>query len=547
MKGNSYWQPGRREDLWQDSLRSGKFWDVIVVGGGITGAGIFNECTRLGLRTLLLEKHDFAWGTSSKSSKMVHGGLRYLATGQLKLTLDSVREREKLLNEAPGLVDPLAFVMGHYRGEFPPGFLFNRVLDVYDKMAGERNHQHFPKSELPFIAPGMTGENLSGITQFGDAVTDDARLVMRVLHQGVTAGGVAVNYAAVESVVHHQGKVSGVSVTDRISGRQAEVRASLVINATGAWADQLRLQEGQEAKIRPLRGSHLVLPWQRFPVSSSISFFHPKDKRPVFVFPWEGVAVVGTTDLDHNQDMEQDARITEEEAKYLLNGVNKLFPGQHITQEDVLCTWSGIRPVVAGGQLDPSKEKREHSVWDDNGLISVAGGKLTTFRLIALDVLKAAEKYLGFKIPAKSKNRIFRDAPPQNFSSELTDRQARRLAGRYGRHAADVVQEERAGEPIKRSNVLWGEVDWTLKHEAVQHLDDLLLRRTRFGLLVPDGGVEAMDGIRDRCKRILGWSGADWDREYKRYQEVYLRDFSLPGNAEPVRMPLNGARTGGAS
>jgi glycerol-3-phosphate dehydrogenase len=302
------WAAGYRERL-LEKLKAGQCkWDVIVVGGGITGAGILRECSRRGLQALLVEKKDFAWGTSSKSSKMVHGGLRYLATAQFGLTRDSVQERQRLMAEAPGLVDPLQFLMGHYKGQFPPGFIFNRVLDMYDLMAGKRNHRHYPARDGIYLAPGILENGLQSITQFGDAVTDDARLVLRVLHEAICEGAHALNYVGAVSVLRQSkgagqnspatggssGAVRGLLLKDEETGESFEAEASVVINATGAWADHLRAQEGLEAHIRPLRGSHLVLPHWRFPVAYSVSYFHPQDKRPVFVFPWEGTTVIGT-------------------------------------------------------------------------------------------------------------------------------------------------------------------------------------------------------------------------------------------------------------
>lgn len=525
-----------REALWQQLRQHPVRWDVLIVGGGITGAGVLRECTRRGLKALLVEQQDFAWGTSSKSSKMVHGGLRYLTTGQFGLTRDSVRERQRLLEEAPGLVDPLQFLMGHYKGQFPPGFIFNRVLDVYDLMAGHRNHRRFPAREVTFLAPGLLENGLKSLTQFGDAVTDDARLVLRVLQEARREGGYALNYVRAESLLKagSDGRVRGLTLHDTLTGDRVEVEARVVINATGAWADHLRGQMGQAGQIRPLRGSHLVLPHWRFPVSYSVSYFHPRDKRPVFVFPWEGTTVIGTTDLDHDQDMQADARITAEEVNYLLEGIRHAFPSWRITRDDVLCTWSGIRPVVGTGSLDPSKEKREHSIWDDQGLITVAGGKLTTFRLIALDVLNAAAVYLEGQGQGSADARIFKsDRPVIRSETCLSADQQRRWWGRYGAAAHLLIAGgPAAGRRIGDSLVCWGELDYALQHESVCHLDDLLLRRTRLGQLLPQGATEHLPEIGRLCQQHLGWNEAQLREEIDRYQAIYARDFSLPPIAQ---------------
>ncbi len=541
MNPKGRWAAGGRE-VGIDALISGKErWDVVIVGGGITGAGILLECARRGLKALLLEKHDFSYGSSSKSSKMVHGGLRYLAAGQYGLTRDSVRERQRLMDEAGGLVDPLGFLMGHYQGEFPPGFLFEKVLNVYDFIAGKRQHKRYPARDAQFLAPGICPEKLESISQFTDAVTDDSRLVLRVLHEALAKGCQAYNYCAVEAVQRSntqgalKGPVDAVQVKDLIGDRTFEVPARVVINATGAWADELRIKEGEAARMRPLRGSHLVIPQWRIPVAFSVSYFHPQDKRPVFVFPWEGVTVIGTTDLDHSQDMDQDARITSEEVVYLLTGLNRQFPGLGLTTDDVLCTWSGVRPVVGSGEKNPSKEKREHSVWDDQGLITVAGGKLTTFRLIALDVLKHAASYLSDRNLDILVNRkavgaaIFTETIDASQLTGIPRSQAQRFAGRFGFAARELASGSRQSlQIIGASKVSWAELEWSLHNEQVVHLDDLLLRRSRLGLLLPRGAEEEFDHVGTRCREVLGWSESYWGAEVTRYQKIYAQYFSLP-------------------
>ncbi|WP_250658744.1 glycerol-3-phosphate dehydrogenase/oxidase [Alkalimarinus coralli] len=532
----SVWSPGWREQQ-ISKLRlqpEEKQWDLIVIGGGITGAGVMREATRRGLKTLLIEQKDFAWGTSSRSSKMVHGGLRYLGSGQFGLTLDSVKERQRLLEEAPGLVDPLNFLMGHYKGGFPGPFIFNVLLTIYDWMAGKRNHRFIKRAVKDFFAPGMKSSNLKGATQFADAVTDDARLVLRVLHEANSEGGVALNYVSAQDTVREGGRVKGVRVKDELSGASFDIYASAVVNASGAWTDELRAQMGAESVIRPLRGSHLVVPSWRLPTAYSVSFFHPKDKRPVFAFPWEGVTVIGTTDLDHKQDMKKDASITQEEVTYLIDAVNEQFPGAHINENDVVASYSGVRPVVGTGSLNPSSEKREHSIWDDQGLISVAGGKLTTFRLIALDVLDAAKEYLPAHTANSSDAAIFKEITPYVgdvlTKSKLTPHQIRRLKGRYGRHYGAVTTGVSEAELalVESTETLYAELRWSLENETIVHLEDLLLRRTRLGLLIGNGGEAIFDRLKPLCQSILGWDDERWNTELASYQKLIEECYSLP-------------------
>ncbi len=351
---------------------AGQEWDLIVVGGGISGAGILREAARRGWRCLLLEQRDFAWGTSSRSSKMVHGGLRYIAKGQWRLTRDSVRERQRLLGEAPGLVEPLSFVMAHYRGGFPGPRLFGGLLSVYDALAGRRNHRFYDAAALRYLAPGLKEQRLLGGTRFFDAVTDDARLVLRVLAEARHDGGEAFNGMRVRELLREGGQVVGLRAEDRESGELFDFRCRALALATGAWADELR-QPGGSEHIRPLRGSHLLLPAWRLPVAHAFSFMHATDRRPVFVFPWEGATVVGTTDLDHRDGLGEDARISRAELDYLLAACAQQFPAAAIEARDVLSTWAGVRPVVSSGDDSgkPSDEKREHVLWREPGCVTL--------------------------------------------------------------------------------------------------------------------------------------------------------------------------------
>ncbi|MFY9178236.1 MAG: glycerol-3-phosphate dehydrogenase/oxidase [Venatoribacter sp.] len=500
-------------------------YDLIVIGGGITGAGILLEAAKQGLKALLVEQRDFAWGTSSRSSKMVHGGLRYLASGDFKLTRDAVRERRKLLNEAPGLVDKLHFVMPHYRGGFPGPKLFSKVLGVYDFLAGQQDHEFYPASQTELWVSGLEQKNLLGITRFADAVVDDARLVLRVLHEARLQGAEAYNY--VKAVAYRNTQHPELELEDVETGERFVLQAKVVINATGAWTDNLRQQLGKKAVIRPLRGSHLMVPFWRLPMAASLSFQHPEDKRPVFVFPWEGITVIGTTDLDHSHSLNQEARISSAEIDYLLNAINFALPKVKLTRDDIQASIAGVRPVVAGSKKDPSKERREHAIWNDNGLISVAGGKLTTFRLIAQDVLNTAKPYLpkGLLKAQRSNDAPLFITPKLAKPAQLDHASWQRLLGRYGGQVNAVAQ---AGmHKVASSNTLWGELVWALNNEAVVHLDDLLLRRTRLGVLLANGAAELQQPLQVLCQEALGWSNEQFAQEWQRYLDIWQNSYAI--------------------
>ncbi len=519
-------------------------WDIIVIGGGITGAGILLEAARRGMKVLLVEQRDFAWGTSSRSSKLVHGGLRYLKEGQLRLTRDSVRERQHLLRQAQGLVDPQSFAFADYRGRKPGRWLFQLGLAVYDRMAGQRARHHYSSDEFLMLAPHIDRADLKGGMCYLDAKTDDARLVLRVLQEARSLGGVALNYLRVQQVLRADdrtdGDVNGVRVVDAVSGETHAVRATVVINATGAWADGLRQQQGAPARLRPLRGSHLVLPAWRLPVAQAISLMHPHDGRPVFVFPWEGATLVGTTDIDHRGDLQQEATITPAEAGYLMDALQFQFPRLQLSPGDVIATYAGVRPVVDTGKADPSKEGRDHAVWMEQGLLTVTGGKLTTFRLIALDALRHVASRLPQGQEPPPNGPLLAPATALPLQRGLNTQQRQRLQGHYGPQARDVVAAAKDGElqTISGTHTLWVELRWAARHEAVVHLQDLMLRRTRLGLLLRGGGVDCLPRIRSICQAELGWDNARWDAEQTAYLALWQQHYSpTPWASKPLEMP----------
>ena len=527
-------------------------WDILIIGGGITGAGIAREAARRGLAVLLIEQKDFAWGTSSRSSKMVHGGLRYIASGDYKTTLLSVRERERMLSEASGLVNEMHYVMPHYKGKFPPPWIFNTLLRIYDGLAGKRYSKYFKKDAFLQLNPHIKQEKFLGASQFSDAVTDDSRLVMRVLDEAINDGAQAINYLKAESLItNEQGLVTGATLKDTSSednGKSYDVYAKVVVSATGAWADTLRMQASKQTEqsfhkqIRPSRGSHLVVSQERLPIKQAYTFLHPIDKRAVFVFPWENRTVLGTTDLDHPPLDDNEVGITNEEVDYLLAATNNLFDNVDISRKDVISSWAGVRPLISDGgdgkRVSPSKEKRDHSVWLDNNLVTVSGGKLTTFRLIALDVLKTCQQVLAFN-EADSKElgslntEVFSNQPPTNPKfTTLPKPLQQRLQGFYGLQLDALLELAHDDDLayVTDSNTIWAEIRFAAHYEQVIHLDDLLLRRTRLGLILPDGAMSPLisNRIKQICQQELGWDEQKWQKEVERYQDLWQRYYHLP-------------------
>jgi len=527
------WDMGWRDRIW---ARLDRPWDLIVIGGGITGAAILREASRVGLRGLLLEAGDFGSGTSSRSSKLVHGGFRYLRNAQISLTIESVRERERLLREGRGLVNPLGQLLVSMPGDRMPPWVFGIGLGLYDLIALKWGHKRYDADGLLTLCPQLEGAATLGGYRYIDAHTDDARLVLRILREAVGDGGVALNYARVEHLLRRvSGQVCGVMLRDLDpAGRQreAEVQAPVVISAVGAWADELRIQIGARSRLRLLRGSHLVLPAARLPLSRSVNIFHPADQRPVFAFPWEDVTIVGTTDVDHSRDLERDPWISPAETEYLMNFLSRAFPSLELSTNDVMSTFSGIRSVIDTGKANPSKESREHAIWRESGLLTVTGGKLTTFRLMAQAALRRVRTRLPGKPRFHSRQRVLDAASVDILASiDLEPSMRLRLLGRYGLEAPDFLAGNSPEdiESIPPTQTLWAELRWAARNEGVVHLDDLLLRRVRLGLQLPDGGLHQIERLRTIVQQELAWSDKAWDQELAAYKRLWLRSYSPPG------------------
>jgi glycerol-3-phosphate dehydrogenase len=286
---------------------------------------------------------------------------------------------------------------------------------------------------------------------------------------------------------------------------------------------------GMRPRLRRLRGSHLIFPAERLPLTRSVSFLHPADDRPVFAFPWEGVTLVGTTDVDLDEPLRTDVAISPAEAEYLLQAVQYAFSCQELTYADVQSTYAGVRPVVDTSKADPSKESREFVLWSENGLLTVAGGKLTTFRLMACQALRMVSKFIqGRKIDLRQ--RVLNPPPADVAFPEALNPAARlRLLGRYGQNAPALIQAAQADDfqPVGKTPTLWAELRWAARAEAVAHLDDLLLRRTRLGLLLPRGGLDYLERIRQTVQPELGWDDARWQAEAAAYADLWQRCYHL--------------------
>ncbi len=471
-------------------------YDVLIVGGGITGAGVFREACRAGVRVLLVEARDYASGTSSWSSKLVHGGLRYLKSGDLRLTAESVRERQRLLHEAPDVVEPLQFLMPLYDGVKPSKTTMQLGLWLYDRFSrGGQKSRFIPAAAALAQQPELLPTRLAGAMRYVDARTDDCRLVWRLLAQGMAEGGTARNYTRVAQLLSSQGRVCGAALVDADSGETREVQAKVVVNATGVWANSLAGAASTAPKLRPLRGSHLVFPQAKLPLKQAVSWLHPKDGRPIFAYPWQGATLYGTTDLDHGDDL-WDPRMNRGEVDYLLDGLHWLFPQHRLHAEDAISCFAGVRPIVDDGSDKPSAASRESAQWQAPGLVGITGGKLTTFRVTARSVLQAVAKQMPKLKLADERAPLFTAAT-----------------------ATPTAQAPELPEVLSRLG------------EQVRHLDDLLLRRCRWGLSQPDGASAQLPAVLEAAQAQLGWTPERADAERQRYLALIVQQHRVPTSA----------------
>ncbi|MGD8607610.1 MAG: glycerol-3-phosphate dehydrogenase/oxidase, partial [Myxococcales bacterium] len=373
-----------REEMWEKIPEE---VDVVVIGGGITGAGIVRDAARRGLRVAMFEQNDIAYGTSSRSSKLIHGGLRYLESYEFSLVFESVSERRVVLDLAPHLVNPLAFLFPVYQGARKSLRMISAGMWLYDGLAlfrSPKRHQTLKPKEVAEQEPILKQEGLQGAPLYYDCSTDDARLTLETVIDAIRNDGVAVNWARVDALTKDDhGRVSGVVVRNVRDGSLKEVKSHTVINATGPWTDEVLGMSGPRTGklLRPTKGIHIVVERAKLPVQHAVVLFHPIDRRVLFALPWGERTYVGTTDTDYEGTPGKEAA-TLADVDYLIEAANHYFPNNHLHRDDVISTWAGLRPLIAPepevSEISESQVSREHQiVIGEDGLITIAGGKLT--------------------------------------------------------------------------------------------------------------------------------------------------------------------------
>lgn len=536
-------------------------FDVLVVGGGITGAGVALDAASRGLRTALIERDDFASGTSSKSSKLAHGGLRYLQQGEIRLVYQALHERQRLRHNAPHLVKLLPFLLPVLtgRGSVIPKKL-SRSLGIamwmYDLTGGARIgklHERISADETLAHMPTLPAEKLAASYLYYDATVDDARLTLTIARTAALEyGAVAANRCGLTGITKDaDGKVTGATVM--ADGQEIAVRCRAIVNAAGVWSDEVRtLDEGADPdSIRPAKGIHITVPWSKIRNDVAVVVPVPKDKRSVFVVPWGDLTYIGTTDTDYDGPLD-DPEVTSEDVDYLLDAM--AFTG--IDRSDIVGTWAGLRPLVkAGGTAKTADLSRMHKVsTTDSGVVSITGGKLTTYREMASDTVNEVVEHLGDQVSgiarrSKTKKLKLRGAEGYDAVLEDTDPTIAALADRYGSEASTVAALADADpslrEPLVRGlPYLRAEAVYAARYEMARSVDDVLARRTRARLLARDASAEAAADVAALIGPELGLSAQEAQDQVDAYRaaiEGERVDADLPPAdlppSEPSRVP----------
>lgn len=512
-------------------------FDLIVIGGGITGSGILLDASQRGLKVLLVEKADLASGTSSRSSKMIHGGLRYLRQMQFRVTRMACRERDRMVLLNPLLVQPIRFLYPANRGDQVPGWTVDLGLWMYDRLTQRpEKHSHLEPEEVSELAPGLSVENLERAMAYTDARADDARLTLAVAATGFAYGGLVLTRTEVEEGIRAaDGSLRGLVLRDLETGFTHPVEASLIVNAAGVWVDRVRERLGLAGeKLRPSRGSHIVLPTHRLPIRAALTIPSPDDGRPIFLIPHEEGVLVGTTDIYHDGSLD-DPRVTRQEIEYLLRALQAQFPSRRLSLDDISAAFAGLRPILDAHTDNPSEASREEEIWQEQGLLSVAGGKLTTWRPMAEEAVDEALNFLPEErvhatAPCRTKGTPLAGLAPGDLADRLVRSHglelsiaapmARRLRGAAW-WAPALARDERELQPLlEDADLTAAEVRVHLSRGAVIRLEDLLLRRVRLGLWHPQQAISIADKLRPLFEEELAWPSDRWQREEESFREA---------------------------
>lgn len=535
--------------------------DILVIGGGITGAGVALDAASRGYRVGLVEQADFASGTSSRSTKLVHGGIRYLPQFDFSLVREALLERARLVANAPHLVRPLPFLVPFYQGLRRPlgirlpsaahpllPLAMNTGLWLYDRLAGRMvlmRHRPVSVAEALHLFPYLRRDGLRRASLYYDAQTDDARLTIAVLRTAAAHGALCVNYARATALVREDGRVCGVEVEDRVSGERLRVRARWVVNAAGVWAAEVARLAGFGGSIELTlsKGVHLVLPRELVGLGdAALVLPETEDGRLAFVVPWEGRAILGTTDTPYTGSMEEPP-VTDDDVAYLLRHARR-FLNVELEPGDLVAAYAGLRPLVSSGGRSADISRRHAVVRHEPGFVSIIGGKLTTYRQMAQDVVDLVVREDGASVDGSARAigpcrtthlplvgaespeswpMLVRDAVRAGLSPELAGRLLRRYGSEVKRILALIRDDASLGQPLAPDVPCIGaEVVYACHATMPLHLEDMMVRRLRLALLEPRAGEQAARAVASLMARVLEWPADRVEAELERYRVASL-------------------------
>ncbi|ELP8704771.1 glycerol-3-phosphate dehydrogenase/oxidase [Staphylococcus pseudintermedius] len=526
-------------------------YDLIVVGGGITGAGIALDATARGMKVALVEMQDFAQGTSSRSTKLVHGGLRYLKQLQVGVVAETGKERAIVYENGPHVTTPEWMLLPMHKGGTFGKFSTSIGLAMYDRLAGVKKSERkkmLSKKETSAKEPLVKQDGLKGGGYYVEYRTDDARLTIEVMKKAAEQAADIMNYAKVTNFLYdNKEKVNGVAVVDRLGNETFEIKGKKVVNATGPWVDEVRSADYSKnnKQLRLTKGVHVVIDQSKFPLRQAVYFDTEKDGRMIFAIPREGKAYVGTTDTFYNNDKSKPL-VNQEDRDYLVDAINYMFPTVHITDADIESTWAGVRPLIFEEGKDPSEISRKDEIWEGkSGLLTIAGGKLTGYRHMALEIVDLVEKRLKQEYKLKFKEVDTKHIPisggdvggSANFEQFIEDKVAaakamnldtdlaRRLATKYGSNVDDLfaiaqaAQHQNTGLPLE----LYVELVYGVQNELVVKPTDFLVRRIGALYFDIDTVLRHKDTVVDVLADLLGYD-ANVKAVYKQELEEAIQE-----------------------
>jgi len=515
-------------------------FDVLVIGGGITGAGIARDSALRGFKTALVEKQDFAGGTSGNSARLAHGGLRYVETLEFGVVYQACAERRILQNIAPHQVMPIPFIIPLSE---KPGrrFKVRLGMGIYDALALYGNVQvnkHLSRQQVSQAEPGVSLQSGQDAMRYWERAVDDARMTLTTILAAVEQGAVALNYVEVVELLKIQDRVVGVGLRDQLSGATLEVKATRVVNASGPWNDAIRRldESGLAPSVRPNKGIHVIVPQARLPIKGAMDFPAAGGKRTMYAVHWRQTTIIGTTDTDYDGDLDN-AHAQKDEVAWILESVNGAFANTHLTEADIVSTYAGLRPLVRSDGSSAYKATREHHILvSPSGLISISGGKFTTHRAMARDVmdlistqLQAGKTCRTHQVPldgglATQQAVLALLENVHSVASELDEDVVQHLVASYGSQALTLLNLAAQDAKLKRRIVeglpyLYAEIPYAINHEMACTLSDMLIRRTRLMHETPQQGLAQAETIAVLMGELLGWNDAERSRQVQDYRE----------------------------